>query len=75
MSSGARGDAKIVIFAADIDIMNWQNIIVYVIGAAVFMWLVRAVIRGMRVRKYSKCDACGDSVCPYRTNKKGGDRR
>lgn len=55
--------------------MNWQNIIVNVIGAAVFMWLVRAVIRGMRVRKYSKCDACGDSVCPYRTNKKEGDRR
>lgn len=55
--------------------MNWQNIIVYAIGAAVFMWLVRAVIRGMRVRKYSKCDVCGDSVCPYRTNKKEGDRR
>ncbi len=59
----------------EIDIMNWQNIIVYVIGAAVFAWLVRAAVRSVRTRKYTKCDACGDAVCPYRVRKKEGDRR
>lgn len=52
--------------------MNWQNIIVYVIGAAVFAWLVRAAVRSVRTRKYTKCDACGDAVCPYRVRKKRG---
>ncbi len=55
--------------------MSWQDIIVYAIGAIVFVWLVRAAVRGVRVRKYSKCDACGDAVCPYRMRKKEGDRR
>ena len=59
----------------EIDIMNWQNIIVYVIGAVVFAWLVRAAVRSVRTRKYTKCDACGDAVCPYRVRKKEGDRR
>ena len=59
----------------EIDIMNWQNIIVYVIGAAVFAWLVRAAVRSVRTRKYTQCDACGDAVCPYRVRKKEEDRR
>ena len=45
--------------------MNWQNIVVYIIGVAVFAWLLRAIVRGYRARKYSKCSGCEDSSCPY----------
>lgn len=50
--------------------MDWQNIIVYLIGAAVFAWLLRAIVRGYRARKYSKCSSCEDSSCPYHNSTK-----
>jgi hypothetical protein len=53
--------------------MNWQTIVVYFIGAAVFAWLVRAVVRGYNARKYSKCNDCEDGTCPYR-NKQNKNR-
>ena len=45
--------------------MNVQMIIVYIIGAAVVAWLLRAIVRGYKARKYSKCSDCEDSTCPY----------
>jgi hypothetical protein len=45
--------------------MYWQNIVVYIIGAAVFAWLLRAIVRGYRNRKYTKCSGCSDKECPY----------
>ena len=50
--------------------MNWQNIVVYIIGAVVFAWLLRAIVRGYRARKYSKCSSCEDSSCPYHNSTK-----
>ncbi|MBO5044785.1 MAG: hypothetical protein IJ378_02380 [Alistipes sp.] len=50
--------------------MDWQKIIVYFIGAAVFAWLLRAIVRGYRARKYSKCSSCEDSACPYNNKEK-----
>ena len=50
--------------------MDFQQIIVYLIGAAVVAWLIRAIVRGYRAHKYAKCSGCEDSSCPYHTNKK-----
>ncbi len=50
--------------------MNVQNIIVYAIGVAVAAWLLRAIVRGYRARKYSKCSGCEDTACPYHNKKK-----
>ncbi|MBO5878878.1 MAG: hypothetical protein J6Q29_05340 [Alistipes sp.] len=50
--------------------MTIQTIIVYLIGIAVVAWLVRAVVRGYRVRKYSNCSSCDDSQCPYHNSAK-----
>ena len=50
-----------------------QTIIVYLIGAAVVAWLVRAVVRGYRVRKYSNCSSCDDSQCPYHNSANSTD--
>ena len=50
--------------------MDFQQIIVYLIGAAVVAWLIRAIVRGYRARRYAKCSSCEDSSCPYHTNKK-----
>lgn len=48
--------------------MTAQTIIVYIIGAAVAAWLVRAIVRGYRARKYTKCTGCDDNQCPYRNS-------
>lgn len=48
--------------------MTAQTIIVYIIGAAVATWLVRAIVRGFRARKYTKCTGCDDNQCPYRNS-------
>ena len=50
--------------------MDWQKIIVYAIGIAVAVWLLRAIVRGYRTRKYSKCSGCEDSSCPYHNKNK-----
>lgn len=55
--------------------MDWQSIIVYAIGAAVLLWLARAVVRIIRTRKYSKCGSCSDAACPYHMQKKKGGCR
>lgn len=50
--------------------MTLQTIIVYLIGIAVGAWLVRAVVRGYRARKYGKCTGCDSHECPYRGDPK-----
>lgn len=50
--------------------MNWQNIVVYLIGAVVVVWLLRAIVCGYRARKYSKCNGCEDATCPYHNKTK-----
>ena len=49
---------------------NWQNIAVGIILVAVVAWLVRAVVRAIVARKYTKCGTCDDATCPYRKKNK-----
>lgn len=49
---------------------NWQNIAVGVILILVVAWLVRALIRAVATRKYTKCGSCDDATCPYREKQK-----
>ncbi|MBP3289645.1 MAG: FeoB-associated Cys-rich membrane protein [Alistipes sp.] len=46
--------------------MEFQIIIVAVVVALAFAWVVRGVVRAFGSRRRNQCASCDDECCPYR---------
>lgn len=45
--------------------MDVQQIVLYLIGVAVLLWIVRAIVRWFKHCKGNQCAACDDTSCPH----------
>lgn len=46
--------------------MEMQVIIVAVVVALAFVWVVRGVVRSFSSRRRNHCASCNDEDCPFR---------
>ncbi|MCI5718326.1 MAG: hypothetical protein MR292_08105 [Alistipes sp.] len=46
--------------------MNWQETAVAAIGIIAAAIAIRAIVRGIKTRRYSSCASCSDTTCPLR---------
>lgn len=46
--------------------MNWQETAVAAIGIIAAAIAIRAIVRGIKTRRYSSCASCSDTACPLR---------